>query len=190
MRDRSMWRRAAPSGWHRVLPRVANATLVCGIMAPLVLQAQPRPSLSARIGTEAVSVSFDLRPDRVDQLDARLAGSEPVSVTWLIELHQKVKLWRDLPLKRATFQATARRVDGSDLFSIATRANGDPGGAVDQVPRSVAYRLLTSFSDVDLFAANAIERGADYLVTVSVVVEGGGAPRITTEALAQVPLTR
>lgn len=190
MRERSGWWQADVSGWHRALRLVATVVLVCLVIAPTMGQAQSDPSLRARFGADAISVSFDLRPDRVDQLDARLVGSEPVSVTWLIELRQRVKLWRDLPLARATFQATARRVDASDLFSITTRSNGESSGAAVQVPRSTAYRLLTSFPDLNLFATDATARGADYLVTVSAVVEGGDVAPITTRALARAPVTR
>ena len=106
--------------------------------------AQPAAQLVARVAGSDVRISFDLHPQRTDDLARRLATSAPVSVVWTVNARQRGRFWPDRAVQRAVVGVTARRAGTSDLFTITRTVNGQQGPAV-QATLADSYRYLTAF---------------------------------------------
>lgn len=141
-----------------------------------------------RVGSELV-VSFDLQPQRADDLAPRLAGGQPVVVTWQLDVRRKVRLWRDIPTTRGLLRVTARRGPAPGHFSIDRSLNGRPLGRTVVASLEETYRHLTSFTAVQLPDAVPIPTQGRYRLAIRAILEGGGAKRIATPWLAEVFVT-
>jgi hypothetical protein len=147
------------------------------------------PELLAHADAKGVYVSVDLHADRMDDLASRLAKNGLVSVTWRVELRRTARLWRDFTVGRNFVQITAQRIGTSDLFSVDLAVNGQEQ-ETRKVSQADAFRMLTSFAEVPVFSGSTLKSGEAYSVAVAAVLEGGGAPRITTAMLAEAPVIR
>lgn len=152
--------------------------------------ADATPSLEARMLGSSVSVSFDLRPTRTDDLAQRLADGKPVWVTWVMDVRRDVPFWLDRPVKRGVLKVTARRIPESDVFSIERTLNGRSLGVPIAATLEDTYRHLTSFENVELAGLAPVASDARYRLAIQAVVEGGGDARIATPVLALVVVER
>jgi hypothetical protein len=151
--------------------------------------AQSAAELVARVAGSNVTVSFDLHPQQTEDLARRLATSAPVSVVWIVDARQRVRFWRDLPVQRAVVRVTARRVGASDLFTVTRSVDGQQAPAV-QATLAGSYRYLTSFDDLPLFSTAELSAPGGYHVEIRAILDGGGAPKIETNVLAEAALER
>jgi hypothetical protein len=151
--------------------------------------AQSAAELVARVAGSNVTVSFDLHPQRTDDLARRLATSAPVSVVWIVDARQRVRFWRDLPVQRAVVRVTAKSAGASDLFTITRTVDGQQGPAI-QASLADSYRYLTSFDLLPLFSTAELSAPAEYRVEIRAILDGGGEPKIETTVLAEAAVVR
>jgi hypothetical protein len=166
----------------------------CGIVTTFTIltavgMAQSAAELVARVAGSDVNVSFDLHPQRTDDLARRLATSAPVSVVWIVDARRRVRFWRDLHVQRAVVRVTARRAGASDLFTITRTVDGQQGPAV-QATLADSYRYLTSFELLPLFSTAELSAPGGYRVEIRAILDGGGEPKIETTVLAEGALAR
>jgi hypothetical protein len=166
---------------------VAVASLVVALTEAV---ADATPRLSARQVGSSVSMSFDLRPERTDDLAQRLVAGKPVWVTWVIDVRKVVPFWIDFLVKRGVLKVTARRGRESGVFSIERMLNGRSLGPPIEAHLEETYRHLTSFASVEIPASAPVAAGARYRVEIKAVVEGGGDARIATPVLARTIVER
>jgi hypothetical protein len=167
-----------------------RCAMVAAITIPTALgMAQPAAELVARVAGSDVTVSFDLHPQRTDDLARRLVTSAPVSVVWIVNARQRARFWRDRPVQRAVISVTARRVGASDLFTITRTVNGQQGPAV-QATLADSYRYLTAFELLPLFSTAELSARGGYRLEIMAILDGGGEPMIETTVLAEVALVR
>ena len=151
--------------------------------------AQPAAELVARVAGSEVTVSFDLHPQRTDDLDRRLATSGPVSIIWIVNARQRARFWRDRSVQRAVISVTARRAGSSDVFTITRTVNGQLGPAV-QASLADSYRHLTAFELLPLFSTAELSARGGYRLEIMAILDGGGEPMLETTVLAEAPLVR
>jgi hypothetical protein len=162
--------------------RLAVVCLVAAFTEAMAASTAPR--LTARRVGSSVSVSFDLQPEETDDLAHRLAGGQPVWVSWQMDVRRQVPFWRDLPIKRGVLKVTARRGPIPGLFEVDRSLNGRSLGAPLEATLEETYRHLTSFVDVQMVDAAPAEPGAQYRLFIKAILEGGGK-RIETRWLAK-----
>ena len=174
----------------KLLTTLHLCAMVVAIALPTALAtAQSTAELIARVAGSDVTVSFDLRPQRTEDLARRLETSAPVSVIWTVDARQKARFWRDVPVQRAMVRVTARKAGASDLFKITRVVNGQQSGAV-QATLADACRYLTSFEPLPLFATADLASRGGYRVEIRAILDGGGEPKIETAVLAEGALVR
>ena len=164
--------------------------IVVAIALPTALAvAQSTGELIARVAGSDVTVSFDLRPQRTEDLARRLETSAPVSVIWIVDARQKARFWRDVPVQRAVVRVTARREGASDLFKITRLVDGQQSVAV-QATLADTCRYMTSFEPLPLFTTADLAARGGYRIEISAILDGGGEPKIETTVLAEGALVR
>jgi hypothetical protein len=169
---------------------VQRCAIAAAITIPTALgMAQPAAQLVARVTGSDVTVSFDLHPQRTDDLARRLATSAPVSVMWIVNARQRARFWRDRRVQRAVVSVTARRAGPSDLFTITRTVNGQQGSAV-QATLADSFRYLTAFEPLRLFSTAELSARGGYRLEIMAIFDGGGEPMIETTVLADVALVR
>jgi hypothetical protein len=136
-----------------------------------------------------VLVSFDLHAGSYEDLDPRLSRQSATVVSWVIELRRVAHFGFDRLFARAMVRAFARPMD-ADRFSISRSVNGQITESGIVVDRPGARRWLTSFSDVPLFEPYQLAPDADHALTITAIVEGGGATTFVTPTLARAQLSR
>ena len=167
-----------------------RCTMVTAITIPTAVgMAQPAAELIARVAGSDVTVSFDLHPQRTDDLTRRLSTGAPVSVVWFVNARQRARFWRDRTIQRAMVSVTARRAGASDLFTITRTVNGQQGPAV-QATLADSYRYLTAFKLLPLFRTAELSPRGAYRLEIMAILDGGGEPMIETNVLAEGDLVR
>jgi hypothetical protein len=166
----------------------------CAILTVITIptavgMARSTAELVARVAGSDVNVSFDLHPERTDDLARRLATNAPVSVVWIVDARQRARFWRDVPVQRAVVRVTARKTGASDLFTITRTVDGQRGPAV-QASLADSYRYLTSFERLPLFSTAELSARSAYRVKIRAILDGGGEPKIETAVLAEGVLVR
>lgn len=180
MSQRSSTRRACR---RRPAPRPLSTAVALVVLAASVAAAEP--SLAVRRSGPSLTVSFDLRPTRADDLAGRLRGVAPVSVTWRIDVRHEVPFWVDRGVERFTLEVTARRTATPGAFLIERTLNGRTLGAPVLASLDDVYRALTSFAEVELPNAAPVGLDAPYRLAIAAQVAGGGEARIATSELAR-----
>jgi hypothetical protein len=177
-----------------VMNKKLRTTLqLCALIAAITIptglaMAQSAAELVARVAGSDVNVSFDLRPQRTEDLARRLVTSAPVSVIWIVDARQRARFWRDVPVQRAVVRVTARRA-ASDLFTITRVVDGQQSLAV-QATLADTCRYLTSFETLPLCRKADLAASGGYRVEIRAILDGGGEPKIDTAVLAEGALAR
>lgn len=168
---------------RRLGPLVVVLALTVGVAAE-----EPRLAVS-RAGS-SLTVAFDLRPERMDDLATRLRAGAPVSVTWQIDIRREVGLWVDRDVKRHAVTVTARRTAEGDSFVIERSLNRRTLGTPRLATLDETYRHLTSFGDLELPYSTPVASTAPLRVAIKARVDGGGEARIVTPELARTVIER
>jgi len=137
-----------------------------------------------RLGS-SLFITFDLRPVDTGDLDVRLRGKDPVSVTWEIDVRRAVPFWVDRGVRPFALTVTARATDRPDIFELERTMNRRPVGGPVRVSRDEAYAALTSFTNIELPYAASVEADLRLRLTLRARLQGGGAPSIVTQELAR-----
>ena len=133
----------------------------------------------------SLAVTFDLQPERVDDLSGRLRSGAPVSVTWDIDVRREVAFWLDRDVERFSLVVTARATADRERFAIVRTLNKRVLGDPILATLDEAYRHLTAFDNVELPYAAPAAASAPARLAIKASLEGGGAARIATLELAR-----
>jgi hypothetical protein len=148
-----------------VVRRLGPIVLVLALTVGVTAEA---PHLTARRVGSSLTVTFDLRPTRTDDLATRLRGGQPVSVTWQIDVRREVAFWIDQGVKRNVLKVSARRTAEPNVFLIERTINRRALGKPILASPEETYRHLA----------------------IKAVVEGGAEARIVTPELARTSVER
>lgn len=164
---------------------IAGALIVSAALGTLEAAAQ----MAVRVAGPDVAVSFDLHSRQTDDLVRRFATDVPVSVAWVVNVRQRLRLWRDPAVQRAIVRVTGRRAGVPPLFAITRTVNGRHDLAV-QAPLADSLHYFTAFEALPLFDAAELSARGGYRLEISAIVAGGGQPTIETPVLAEVAFVR
>jgi len=162
-----------------------TSAVVAAVMLLTGVAHAQEPLLRAdRVGS-SLFVTFDLRSVDTGDLEVRLRGKDPVSVTWEIDVRRAVPFWIDRGVESFAFTVTARATDTPDVFELERTMNARAVSGPVRVSRGEAYAALTSFTNLELPYAVPVESDLRLRLTLRARVEGGGASRIVTQELAR-----
>ncbi len=177
----------------RLSSRLMAAGRLCGAVIVLVLavglEAREPKLVVSRAGSSLL-VTFDLLPDRVDDLAVRLRGHDQVTVTWQVDVRREVAFWVDRGVQRFVLTTTARRAAGAEEYVIERALNRRKLGQPIVAPLGDTYRHLTSFTRIELPFAAPVAQGTPYRLAITARVEGGGEAAIVTPELARTVIDR
>lgn len=137
-----------------------------------------------RVGS-SLFVTFDLRPVDTRDLDVRLRGTDPVSVTWEIDVRRAVPFWVDRGVQSFALTATARATETPDVFELERTMNRRVVSAPVRVSRNEACAALTSFTNIELPYLAPVGADLRLRLTLRARVQGGSASTIVTQELAR-----
>ena len=179
--------------WVERLSSRLKAGRLCGAVIILALavglEAREPKLVVSRAGSSLL-VTFDLLPDRVDDLAVRLRGHDQVTVTWQVDVRREVAFWVDRGVQRFVLTTTARRAAGAEEYVIERALNRRKLGQPIVAPLGDTYRHLTSFTRIELPFAAPVTPGTPYRLAITARVEGVGYAAIVTTELARTVIDR